>query len=581
MTNPAHVLPRSRRSLVVLGCSATKHEAKGPLPAVSRYDGPAFRVLRNYLRERRWSRSLSVAVLSAKHGLIGGIAPVAPYDLRMTSRRASELHSEVMTGLKRFSPSHRHFELVLGKDYLSSVSISELDHQGTVQVTEGSIGEKLSRLHTLLRELPSEPRQSPDKLLELRRPLYFLPDWDDFLDVDFDFEADEFSSTDRASRNEAHSIGLMRPDRLCDGVLVSLAQHLGSKGLLKRVDQLDETSLAPRSVREHFALRADQWAFGDCGAFSYVSEDKPTISVEQAVSLYDLYDFDLGASVDHIPVTEVSEGDGSRKLSYDERRARVVLTQQNAQRFIDEHRIKRCAFIPVGVIQGISAKGYARQVPEYVEMGYRYVALGGLVPRTDADILGIVESVVRETKKLREQPKLHLLGVFRPELQKRFRRLGIASFDSATYFRKAWLRSDQNYVDSHGKWYSAIRVPPTRDARTMKRLQASGVGNRQIRNLETRALNALHQYDSGEVTLESCLRTVLAYDSLLSRGEYSRKSLREDYRRTLKDKPWDSCECSMCKALGIDIAVFRGYNRNKRRGAHNTLQLFRDVTGRR
>jgi hypothetical protein len=55
------------------------------------------------------------------------------------------------------------------------------------------------------------------------------------LDVDFDFEKDKFSSEERANRHEEHSITLMRPQRLCDGVLVSLAQNLGSKGLLKRV----------------------------------------------------------------------------------------------------------------------------------------------------------------------------------------------------------------------------------------------------------------------------------------------------------------------------------------------------------
>ena len=69
---------------------------------------------------------------------------------------------------------------------------------------------------------------------------------------------------------------------------------------------VSEDSLAPRSVRDFYSLQDDQWAFGDCGAFSYVAEEAPTISVEQAVSLYDLYDFNLGASVDHIPVPEIS-----------------------------------------------------------------------------------------------------------------------------------------------------------------------------------------------------------------------------------------------------------------------------------
>ena len=52
------------------------------------------------------------------------------------------------------------------------------------------------------------------------------------------------------------------------------------------------------------------------------------------------------------------------------------------------------------------------------------------------------------------------------------------------------------------------------------------------------------------------------------------------YRRTLMCKPWRQCQCPMCRSLGIDIVIFRGLNRNKRRGAHNTLMLYQQVQGR-
>src|SRR5262249_51529102 len=154
--------------------------------------------------------------------------------------------------------------------YLRSIDPSLFSRETPImQVIPGSIGRKLSSLHDMLRALDSRKKSPARSLPELSRPLYFLPDWDDFLDVDFDFEQDKFSAEDRAARHEEHSMTLMHPQRLCDGVLVSLAQNLGSKGLLKRVGISDQNSLAPRSVREHFKLRDDQWAFGDCGAFSY------------------------------------------------------------------------------------------------------------------------------------------------------------------------------------------------------------------------------------------------------------------------------------------------------------------------
>ena len=81
----------AKRQLVVLGCSATKVDAAGTLPAVTLYDGPMYRVLRSYLRERRWPTSLSLAVLSAKYGLIGGLSHIETYDQRMSQNQPGEL----------------------------------------------------------------------------------------------------------------------------------------------------------------------------------------------------------------------------------------------------------------------------------------------------------------------------------------------------------------------------------------------------------------------------------------------------------------------------------------------------------
>ena len=71
-----------------------------------------------------------------------------------------------------------------------------------------------------------------------------------------------------------------------------------------------------------------------------------------------------------------------------------------------------------------------------------------------------------------------------------FKALGINSFDSASYFRKAWLRSSQNYLGSDGRWYAAIRVPPSHDPRTLMRLRYSGHDENQITRLEEQALQA-------------------------------------------------------------------------------------------
>src|SRR5262249_36287864 len=145
--------------------------------------------------------------------------------------------------------------------------------------------------------------------------------------------------------------------------------------------------------------------------------------------LYDLYEFDLGASVDHIPVQEIVTPKGKKVLSSAARRERVRLTRQNADRFIRLHRERGARFIPVGVVQGLGPRSYARQIGEYHEMGYRHLALGGLVTRSDADTRDIVRAVHGAAQQCKCRPWIHLLGIFRPSLQPYFRDLGIGSFD--------------------------------------------------------------------------------------------------------------------------------------------------------
>lgn len=569
----------TNRHLVVLGCSATKLDSDGLLPAIARYDGPAYRVLNAYLREVQWPNALSIGVLSAEHGLIGGLTHIENYDRRMDSRRAFDLRTQCTDVLTTWARDHSKLTLFLGKDYLPALNLDVLPARRTVEVVPGAIGMKLSRLRSLLHGFT---RATTRRLLPARtdRARYFLPDWDDHVDADFDFRLDQFSNPNRQERNQKHCIELVQPRRMCDGVLISLAQLQGSKGLLRRFAPTDPESLAPMSIADRFGLAPDQLAFGDCGAFSYSAQDEPPISTEQAVSLYQIYGFDLGASVDHIPLPVVIGDDGKqRRLSRAEQKRRVAITQRNAADFMAVYRRRRCTFEPVGIIQSIDVAGYAAQVAAYAEIGYQTIAIGGLVPRSDREVAEIALAVHRARtalpRSLRADLWIHLFGIYRPKIQSVLREAAIDSFDSATYFRKAWLRSSQNYLAPDGSWYAAVRVPVTSDVRTLRRLRSSGLTEETLRRRERAALDALHAYGRRKKSLEDTLRAVLAYDTLLDRGDgTSQDELRSSYRRTLTARPWEHCDCSICSHIGIDTLIFRGYNRNKRRGAHNTLMLY-------
>jgi hypothetical protein len=180
---------------------------------------------------------------------------------------------------------------------------------------------------------------------------------------------------------------------------------------------------------------------------------------------------------------------------------------------------------------------------------------------------------MRAVASLKPRPWVHLFGIFRPKLQSKFRQLKVDSFDSASYFRKAWLRSDQNYLGCNGKWYAALRVPMTADPRTRKRLEGSGVDFAVLQSQEADVLKKLAKFSRDEIGLNETLDAVIGYDECLTRTSDAR-SMRARYIRTLEARPWEDCDCPFCKRLGIHILIFRGSNRNKRRGAHNTLMLY-------
>jgi hypothetical protein len=563
------------RQLLVLGCSQTKRETSGDLPAIDRYDGPPYRVLRGFLRDHAWPDDLSVAVLSAKYGLFGALKPIAHYEARMQPADVLEHKDACRSTLSAWAESHSKIHFSLGKDYLPAVRESiDNDLKGKAEIFEGPIGMKLHQIKGFLQTTQTKLRTKPTVKPGQGKVTYFLPDWDDLLDPGFDFAKDAFSGASRGERNDQHCCVLMKPKRMCDGVLVSLAQHVTSKGPLRRINGTEAGSLAPRHLRSQFGLQDDQWLFGDCGAFSYLNDEQPAIQVEQAASLYEIHGFDFGASVDHIPVASVNRNGQTVLLTESQRQERVEVTKSNASKFINIVRTRSLGFTPVGTIQALSPKAYGETVRDYCEMGYGHIAIGGLVPLQDSLVAEIAAEVMSAAKAMgKQRPWVHFFGIFRPKLQSTFRKLGVDSFDSATYFRKAWLRSDQNYLSKDGIWYSALRVPMTSDGRTRKKLQANGADILALELEEARVLQLLGEFDRGSASIETVVDALLSYDEHLTRSSDSR-SLRDKYRKTLQDRPWTQCDCPFCSETGIHVLVFRGANRNKRRGAHNTLMLY-------
>jgi len=136
-----------------LSCSRRKVPGSKPMPAIDRYDGPCFRVLRRFLRVFPTNR-IQVWIVSGKHGLIGSTHPIRDYDKPMTAKRAEQLRNEItegFLGLWRKSPFDEAFAS-LGKNYEDAMREcwSALPPGPRVTFADGSIGCRCSLLKAWL-----------------------------------------------------------------------------------------------------------------------------------------------------------------------------------------------------------------------------------------------------------------------------------------------------------------------------------------------------------------------------------------------------------------------------------------------
>jgi len=141
----------SGHRLLVMSCSQRKRQTPGSLPAVERYDGPAFKVLRRFLRERPGiAEHLEVFILSAAYGLIPAKHPVRNYDQVMTSQRAAELRKDVLATFTNVIGNSAWTEicLALSRRYMAALEgwDSLIPAGVSVTMADGSQGIRLAKL---------------------------------------------------------------------------------------------------------------------------------------------------------------------------------------------------------------------------------------------------------------------------------------------------------------------------------------------------------------------------------------------------------------------------------------------------
>jgi hypothetical protein len=142
------ILSSSMQRLLILACTERKQETTGNLPAIDRYDGPTFRVLRKYLRQS--NEPLSIYVLSAEFGLISAKKKIPYYNRRMDERRAVELAPSVVRTYRRVlkRTQWNQIGICLGRGYLSAINGALYHHKRPkLTVVSGGLGKRLTALY--------------------------------------------------------------------------------------------------------------------------------------------------------------------------------------------------------------------------------------------------------------------------------------------------------------------------------------------------------------------------------------------------------------------------------------------------
>lgn len=144
-----------KKRCLILSCSRAKHGAPELLPAVQRYTGPMYQVLRRYLREKpEESNHLSVYILSARYGLIESQTPIPSYDQKMTPTRAVELRPDVLNMAQQvIAPiGYGEIYLAMGQTYLSAMDglAGLLNGSTRLIVSQDSSGKQLTALRNWL-----------------------------------------------------------------------------------------------------------------------------------------------------------------------------------------------------------------------------------------------------------------------------------------------------------------------------------------------------------------------------------------------------------------------------------------------
>lgn len=398
---------------------------------------------------------------------------------------------------------------------------------------------------------------------------YFFPDSQDFVDPLFNFETEKHQSLRVIQRDDVYAHHLLA--KPYDGLLISKAivDGLPGKTNKTRYSRGQRYRLYREGAHQFFRLSQSYEVMGDSGAFSYIKEETPPYTTDDLINFYVNTRVNSGVSLDHVVI---GYADTNRELPLEMKAkysARVELSLCNAELFLSQQR--NYPFIPYGVAQGWDKASYIESVSALKSMGYKHITIGGIVTLDSIQICDLLDQI---HEKVPGEYGIHLLGIGRQDILPHLASRNVISVDSTTPLKQSFLSEKHNFR-LKGDTYCAIRLPQSFGNTRVKNAISSGqIKQENVLQLEKNALQAVRLYGQYQLGVEDTLHAIQAYEKLVFNRE---GNLNDEYSRTLIARPWEQCGCNICKAIGIEVLVFRGTERNKRRAFHNLQDFYKNL----
>lgn len=315
-------------------------------------------------------------------------------------------------------------------------------------------------------------------------------------------------------------------------------------------------------IKNFLRLPDDLVLFGDCGAFGYSDQDEPPYEPVETLEFYEQMQYDQACTVDHV-ITSAEMEDKEKRWD---------ITLSNAEKMLEAYKERDYSFDLFGVAQGWDPESYYRATKELLDLGFQNIAIGGLVRAPTKEIIRILQRCY--PLWMDKEINVHLFGVARWQLFPFMQRYGVNSLDN-TYHKKAFRDKKYNYIFSPEELYTAVRIP----------ISDQWADYEELLPEEKAAFEKVKAYSNGDAEPEDVVNAVEEWEHIYAdlKGKESRlelfDELRDEYLRTLRERPWEKCDCHICEEYGVHVAIFRRNERNMRRGFHNLYRFYHYFNG--